>query len=368
MFSLTEWSKITKFFLSAKFFSIFKKIDRKTNFANNDNLLILNVIKKTKMKSIPLTENEVKHIRETYELELERLQKRTTEISGILKKLKGITTDDVSREEETKAELKKDKLTKTEKLSKFGNPQAKAETKIKGKRGRPAKVKTEQTTIANDVATAEQTAPKKRGRKPSLKKNIEETAQVLPLAKTVKVRKNKAEAKPVKTKKAAVKAEQKKEPKKRGRKPSVKNNIEETAQASPLAKTVKVRKNKAEVKPVKTKKAAVKAEQKKEPKKRGRKPSDDSKKARWTASILDILNEKGKVLPSKEIISQVLKLQDIPASELQKAKGIITGSLSELKLKAKKLKTMSVSGKKGELYGLSNWFNELGQLIEPSRL
>lgn len=270
------------------------------------------------MKSIPLTENELKHIRETYELELEKLQKRTGEISGILKKLKGTATEDAESEERNTVKevprknvsVKKEKDTpKTESIK------VKADTKVKGKRGRPPKAKVEAQTKTNEIVAAEKPAPKKRGRKPSLKKDIEKTAKAPSPAKAIKaLKKSKVEVKPLKAKKAVA---------------TVKNT---------------------------------------EPKKRGRKPSDNSKKARWTASILDILNKGGKVLSSREIIGQVMKLQNIPAAELQKTRSIITGSLSDLKLETKKVKTMTVSGKKGELYGLSQWFNELGQLVDPSRL
>jgi hypothetical protein len=102
--------------------------------------------------------------------------------------------------------------------------------------------------------------------------------------------------------------------------------------------------------------------------KRGRKKSENSKKSRWTASILEILEKQGKLYSSREIVENVMKMQNIPAAEYNKTRSIIAGGLSDLKLETKRLKSISIPGQKGELYGLSGWFDESGNLIDKTKI
>jgi len=289
------------------------------------------------MKSIPFTENEINHLRETYSLELEKLQKRAFEISTILNKLQGKEGDDEQPKDKPSQSAQgkalvipaKNVSTKNEIAKKGESLSPKIEEKPKGKRGRPAKIKPEpkELTITTEIKPAIVKA--KRGRKPSVKEVIE--------------------TKPRNIKETTVSGNNKK--------------LEKNTKAE---KAVKVEKKE---KPLKgASKAATKVEKIGAPAKRGRKMSDSSKKSNWTTLILEILKNKKKVLPSRDIIEQVMKMQNIPASDLRKTRSIITGSLSDLKLETKKVKSISLPGQKGEFYGLTQWFNELGQLLDPSKL
>ncbi|MDP4208058.1 MAG: hypothetical protein Q8928_04505 [Bacteroidota bacterium] len=241
------------------------------------------------MKTIPLTENEINHIKETYSQELERLQKRAGEIASILKKLGGISSIEVADPLPTESAPVKNaevpaiptKRKYTRKSTIVAAPVESNEQVIennivempKKRRGRPAKIKTEETEILEEVV---------------------------------------------------VKAEKKKP----GRK-----KAEKTTKGT-----------------------------------RGRKKSDDSKRSRWTNAILAILEEQEKLLSSRDIIEEIMKKQNIIASDYNKTRAIVAGSLSDLKHETKRLKTIKNPKIKGSLYGLTEWFDEAGALVDETKL
>jgi hypothetical protein len=63
-----------------------------------------------------------------------------------------------------------------------------------------------------------------------------------------------------------------------------------------------------------------------------------------------------------------MKRQNIPATEYSKTRSIVAGSLSDLVLETKRLKTVPIPGQKGKLYGLAQWFDEKGNLTDKSKL
>jgi hypothetical protein len=63
-----------------------------------------------------------------------------------------------------------------------------------------------------------------------------------------------------------------------------------------------------------------------------------------------------------------MKRQNIPAGEYSKTRSIIAGSLSDLVLETKRLKTVPIPGQKGNLYGLSQWFDNSGNLLEKNKM
>ena len=270
------------------------------------------------MKSISLTENEISHIKELYSQELERLQKRSNEISSILTKLKG-PEDAETPAKETKAIQKQDKVLKKTSKTLKENTKAQSSAKI-------AKVE------KNDIRKEAEKPKAKRGR---------------PFAK-------KAEVKLETIAKG-----------KRGRKPKAKELVAvEPLKAKKAITVVKTAKAEKLAKPAKVKKEVAKSET---PAKRGRKKSINSKKSRWTVSILEILEKEGKVLTSREILNQIMTIQKIPVADLGKTRSTVTGSLSDLKLETKRVKSISIPGQKAELYGLAQWFNEAGNLLDQSR-
>jgi len=129
------------------------------------------------MKPISLTEDEIKHIRETYIQELERLEKRSSEISVILKKLKGT---EMPEEQNISSKPEKLAVKTSEKPAKTGRGRRKKIVEkidesaplktsegIKAKRGRPAKKKIEEFAgPAESTVTKETKVKGKRGRKP----------------------------------------------------------------------------------------------------------------------------------------------------------------------------------------------------------
>jgi hypothetical protein len=263
------------------------------------------------MKSISLTESEINHIKEMYSQELERLQKRTAEISAMLKK---IETQEYSQLQTSKIKSEKtvEKVEKVLKSTKKAKPvsakkkEKATDLKVAKKRGRPAKEKAEVAVIA-PLKVKEVAAPKaKRGRKPKTKV----TAKNQPVA------------------------------------------------ASETAKPKDITKAKAVAKPKK-----IAAKPKKETKV-VKKKAEKSKKSHWTTSILDLLDKAGKVMTSRQIIDQIMVIQKIADVDRPKTRSIVTGSLSDLKLETKRIKSTAVPGQKGELYGLAQWYDDAGNLLE----
>jgi hypothetical protein len=259
------------------------------------------------MKTIPFTESEINHIKELYTQELERLQKRTLEITSLLNKFESAEKTEVISakkvtESKTPEKLKRNKIEKKE--NSIGNiPEQPTQTieAPKAKRGRPFAIKAETDSAKTKKAIIE------------------------PIGK-IKIRGNHKSAEKVK----AIVA------------PKTDRKIKE--------KTAKID-------------GKVASEQGK----RGRKKEENSKSSQGTAAILQILEKKRKVITSRDIIEEFMKIQNISPAEFNNTRNTIAGGLSNLKLKSKHIKSISIAGQKGELYGLSQWFDDAGQLLDESR-
>jgi hypothetical protein len=275
------------------------------------------------MKNIQFTENDINHIRETYSQELERLQKRVTEISSLLKKLKS-----------------------TEEAERKGNGK-KTSTKVSNSLEKRAKQPTTKASKKQTLPAQEEKPKVKRGRPTKIKDVVSTTSAKNESIKTKSQNKIAKKGKP-------------------GRKPAVKTVKAVAVKPVKAVKAVKVVKKgkKTKEKTAKSIKAATKPTIKGKP---GRKKSENSKRSRSTASIIEILEQKGKVMGTRELIEEVMKVQNIPASEFAKTRSIVAGGLSELN-KTKRINSVSVPGQKGGRYGLKQWFNESGKLIDQSRL
>jgi hypothetical protein len=303
------------------------------------------------MKTIPLTENEINHIKEMYAQELERLQKRASEISSMLKKLQGkmeaIEEKPIKKVE--KAAVKAAKPAKRKYARKNAETPVTVEKKVKtieekpkAKRGRPAK-----KVEVKAGAKAEVKSEKKTGKKIKIAgKKTEKTAKTQITSKVENITKAK-KGRPAKAKKG--------KPAKAQKASKAKNTVKVTK----TAKTKKGRPAKA----ARTKAASIAVKGK-----RGRKKSESSKKSRWTTTIIDLLENQKKVLSSRAIVDEVMKRQNIPATEYSKTRSIVAGSLSDLVLETKRLKTVPIPGQKGKLYGLAQWFDEKGNLTDKSKL
>ena len=342
------------------------------------------------MKTIPLTDNEINHIKEVYSQELERLQKRAHEISSILKKLQG-KAETIAEEKKVDKIAAKAAVTGKRKYNKknavvSANTEKKdnnTEQKTKGKRGRPAKIK----TAAKADAKTEAKIIKKRGRKPNAVKPLKaaKATKATKATKPAKVAKtSKATAKTAKVKTKAVKAE--KTAKAKTGKTAKTSKTAKTAKVSKAVKTAKTSKPAKAAKTVKTAKATKTAKAVKPTKaiktaktaktvkpvaekgKRGRKKSENSKKSRWTTTIIELLEGQGKLLSSRAIVDEVMKSQSIPTTDYSKTRSIIAGSLSDLVLETKRLKTIPIRGQKGNLYGLTQWFDNSGNLLDKNKM
>ena len=58
-----------------------------------------------------------------------------------------------------------------------------------------------------------------------------------------------------------------------------------------------------------------------------------------------------------------MTLQKIADKDRSKTRSIVTGSLSDLKLETKKIKSIAIPGQKAELYGLNEWFDVEGRVL-----
>lgn len=130
------------------------------------------------------------------------------------------------------------------------------------------------------------------------------------------------------------------------------------------AKKVKAAKPKAEAKQPKQPKAP---KQPKEAKgKPGRKKSSDSKRSVWATTVLDIIKNYGKLTPTSVIVDEAMKLNGIPSSDIKNARSMVGNSMTTLK-KEYRIKSAPNPGKKGELYGLAEWFDANGKLTDKTR-
>jgi hypothetical protein len=310
------------------------------------------------MKTIPFTEKEISHIKEVYSEELGRLQKRAAEVSSLLSKLSGEEGDESTKKAEKAVEKVAEKVAK--KIAKV-EAVAALDAKPKAKRGRPALVKApkvEEVKLISEEVNAE-VVKGKRGRPAGVKLAKAEKAE-----KPAKV----AKEKPVKEAKVKAVAPVVVAPEKPVKEKKIKAvTAVKVAKEKPLKEkkvkavtAVKV----AKEKPAKGKKVKVETAEKGQ---RGRKKSPDSKRSQWTGSILEVLGKKSQLLTSREIVESVMKIQNIPDLEYTKTRSIIAGSLSDLKLETKRIRSINNPKGKGELYGLTEWFNAGGELLDATK-
>lgn len=146
------------------------------------------------MKKISLSKNEIEDLKDLYQSEIDRAQRRIESLKSILKK---IEKGDLGGDDETSAPKKRGRKPKADKTVEPAKPK---------KRGRPKKV------AVQSSQAAEVKEPKKRGRKPKVQsQELEKEAKKL----SKKISKRKVKVSP---------------PKKKGRKPksirkSLKQNL-----------------------------------------------------------------------------------------------------------------------------------------------
>jgi hypothetical protein len=288
------------------------------------------------MKNVPLTANEIDKIKEVYSQELDRLRKRASELSSMLKKLQ--RKSEVIEDKTGKKIEKPGKKNKATSVSE--NKTKVVGKKAKGKRGRPAR-----KTVAKVVAKAEVKTGKKVKRKKAGRKQTAGRSKIVKAQSSSKgLQTNKAKkGKTLNVKKAT----------------KVKAKRSRAVKAKTVLKAAKVSKAKkiAKAKPIVAKKG-----------KPGRKKSEASKKSRWTTTIAELLEAQNKLLSSRAIVDEIMKKQNIPAADYSKTRSIVAGSLSDLVLETKKLKTVPLPGQKGKLYGLTEWFDDKGNVLDKSKL
>ncbi len=306
------------------------------------------------MKKISLSEVEVNDLIDLYQSEIDRAQRRISNLKSIIKKISDGKNVDASEE-------------KPEKVKRGRKPNAKAPVEKIGKelttepkkRGRKPKAKVSVIKAEKEITSE----PKKRGRKPKVK---EVTAKAEPKRRGRKPKVNlantpaKAEvAKKVvakEPKKKVAKLKEKPAPKKRGRKPK-------TTEAKAVENKAEVKVVEKKAKPKVSKKKIVKAE----PKKRGRKPKSLRKpikggkgkdKVKWNDFIFESLSLKNTLLPASAITQAAIEKFEIHESDRDRVRMAISTTLTKMANKDKVLKTYSIHGVRGSYFGLSTWFKE----------
>jgi hypothetical protein len=277
------------------------------------------------MKNIPFTENEIKEIKDHYSQELEKIQKRANEIRGIIEKMEG------------------------SKVASSVMPEPTVEKIIdKGKRKYSRKTEKKEASLISvnePVKLPEVVAAKQKGRKKSSITEVPVPQQVA------------AKTKGVSNKKADVTSETKTKSTKIAKKSAITK--------VPISKVSKkaLKSANAEIKIAKTAKIVpvVSVAEK------GRKKSTDSKKSQYESFILGIITKQGKLLTSKVIFDSVEKEFKVPAADYSKMKATVTVILSKEKANGQ-LKDMAQPGTKAKLYGISEWFDNNGNLKDSSKL
>lgn len=284
------------------------------------------------MKKISLSEVEVNDLIDLYQSEIDRAQRRISNLKNIMKKISAGKNADNPEEKPEKIKSKRGRKPKAK------TPVVKAEKEITSepkKRGRKPKVK-------EVIVKAE---PKKRGRKPKVK--VAEAPAKVEVAKKV------VDKEP---KKKIVKLKEKPAPKKRGRKPK-------TTETKAVENKAEVKVVDKKAKPKVSKKKIVKAE----PKKRGRKPKSLRKpikggkgkdKVKWNDFIFESLSSKNTLLPASAITQAAIDKFEIHESDRDRVRMAISTTLTKMANKDKVLKTYSQQGVRGSFFGLSIWFNE----------
>lgn len=260
------------------------------------------------MKRISLSNSEFLHLREIYQTELEKAQKRIEHLKAILKKLdsdiEGGLTETIQLEKNIKNKAAKKTLSKKAVNTKLAEPKEQDVLSVvtKSKRGRKPKV------------NQESEINKTRGRKPKV------AVEVKPLQKRGRKPKQAADQKPVL---------------KRGRKPK------QVADQKPALK--RGRKPKGESKPLKR--------------------VSRGKSVKWNEFIVNELNGKRTVAQSSEIVKEAIEKLKIKEQDLPRVKQVISGMLSKLVSTDKLLKAQKIPGSREKLYGLAEWFDEAGNIL-----
>ncbi|MBI5219252.1 MAG: hypothetical protein HY958_10015 [Bacteroidia bacterium] len=113
------------------------------------------------------------------------------------------------------------------------------------------------------------------------------------------------------------------------------------------------------------KKTAVVAKIKKE-NKQGYKKTHSGKPAKseigWTALVTNTLKEKNTLLPAKAFLDIAVAKYRINQKDRTRTRSNITGCLSDLTKKYKRIMRYDMEGRSSGLYGLPEWFDTRGRL------
>ena len=270
------------------------------------------------MKNIPFTESELKQIKEFYSQELDKLEKRTSEVKNLLKKF--------------------DSADKVEKATTVESKEVKVQAKKSGRKNA--------TTVKADSKPAEvaSSVPVKSTKKVKTAKVAKEKAA--PKAKNVKAKKA-VKAAPVATANAAKPA--------KSVKPVKAAKAPKASKAAKPAKATKVVKSAKASKPAKTDKGTTKRE-------------FSGRKANWSEFIINLLKSNNQLLPSRFFVDAAMKRNNLTEKDFIKTRGLIATKLSDMFKNTKTLMLFEQPGKKGGLYGLPEWFDEKGNLLDKSKM
>lgn len=83
----------------------------------------------------------------------------------------------------------------------------------------------------------------------------------------------------------------------------------------------------------------------------------------WPKFIFETLNKTKRVLTAKDFLKYAMVYYSIPKHEMEKTRGKLSPSLSRLERISKSLKTCKKDGQPGRFYGLPNWFDKNNKLI-----
>lgn len=234
------------------------------------------------MKKLTLTNAEFSHLREIYQSELEKAQKRIEHLTAILKKLDSGIEAGFSSEANLPKETNK----------KVSGTQVKPSARKAA--GTQKAVKIDEIVISDSI----QEEKPRRGRKP----------------------KPVAEVKPKST---------------RGRKPKAATDVN--------IKTLAAKKPRKTRKPIKK--------------------GVGKKKVKWNDFIFNYLSNANVAKLSSEITKEAVSNFKIKESDVPRVRLVISGILSKLVTADKVLRTKKIEGSREKLYGLTDWFNEKGELL-----
>ncbi len=252
------------------------------------------------MKKISLTQSEIDNLKELYQSEIGRAQRRIESLKSILKKIEKENLSIEPEEKIVKKRGRKPKVTVAQTLQETPSSPK--------KRGRKPK----NTTVAAEAAKE----PKKRGRKP---KNADASAEVV------------------------------QEIKKRGRKPKAKPAEEN------VKKTKTTRKNIKPIHPPKKRKKSKSL-------RKSLKQAVDGEKIKWIDLILSIFKKSNSLLNSNALTIAAIEKLNLPEVEKDRVRMAVATNLTKLTKYDKKIVKYIPEGSKTAVYGLAEWFNENGSL------